>query len=174
MNIEIREEKAEDIKEIFEVNRVAFGSDSEAELVDLLRLSVGFIRQLSLVAILDDKIVGHILFTKIKIIDESKNEFESLALAPMSVLPEFQKKGIGEQLIKSGLQSAVKLKFKSVIVLGHENYYPKFGFSPAEKWNIKAPFEVPSNVFMAIELIPDGLKNVSGTVVYPEAFYQAN
>jgi len=60
--------------------------------------------------------------------------------------------------------------FKSVIVLGHEHYYPKFGFQPADKWNLKSPFDIPSNVFMAIELISDGLKNISGTVVYPKEF----
>lgn len=172
MKIEIRVEKSSDMKEIFEVNKVAFGSESEAKLVELLRSSESFIPQLSLVAVFNEKIIGHILFTKIKIVDDNQKEFESLALAPMAVKPEYQKMGVGSQLIKSGLHEAAKLKFKSVVVLGHENYYPKFGFTPAEKWNIKAPFEVPSNYFMAIELIPDGLKNVSGAVIYPEAFYQ--
>ena len=88
----------------------------------------------------------------------------------MAVRPEFQKSGIGGQLIQQGLKVAEELGFKSVIVLGHEHYYPKFGFEPADKWNIKAPFDVPSNVFMAIELVKDGLKNISGTVIYPKEF----
>lgn len=88
----------------------------------------------------------------------------------MAVRPELQKIGIGRQLIRHGLKTAKELEFKSVIVLGHEHYYPKFGFEPAEKWDIKAPFDVPSNAFMAIELAKDGLKNISGTVIYPKEF----
>ena len=88
----------------------------------------------------------------------------------MAVLPEYQNQGIGGQLIKYGLERAKELKFKSVIVLGHEHYYPKFGFVPAEKWNIKPPFEVQKNVFMAIALEEKGLNGVSGTVRYPKEF----
>ena len=77
------------------------------------------------------------MFTKIQIEDEDKSKTESLALAPMAVRPEFQNKGIGGQLIKHGLEKAKELQHKSVIVLGHEHYYPKFGFVPADKWNIK-------------------------------------
>ncbi len=140
-------------------------------MVDALRKNIDvFIPELSLVAIIDDQIVGHLLFSKIKIENNNKNEFDSLALAPMAVRPEFQKKGIGGQLIKQGLDIATKLNFKSVIVLGHEHYYPKFGFVATEKWNIKSPFEVPTNVFMGLELVEDGLKNVSGTVKYPKEF----
>jgi predicted N-acetyltransferase YhbS len=88
----------------------------------------------------------------------------------MAVVPEFQRQGIGGELIKHGLDKAKELKYKSVIVLGHEPYYPKFGFAPASKWNIKSPYDVPENVFMAIELVKDGLKDVSGTVRYPKEF----
>jgi len=126
--------------------------------------------ELSIVATLNNKIAGHILFTKIHIKGNDGNIKESLGLAPMAVKPELQNSGIGSLLIKKGLEVAQGLGFKSVIVLGHEHYYPKFGFEPAIKWNIKAPFEVPSNVFMAIELEKDGLKNMSGTVIYPKEF----
>ncbi len=170
MNVEIRQEKKGDFKEVYRLNSLAFGQKNEAELVDLLRNSDVFVRELSLVAAIDGKIVGYILFTKIKIIDVQQNKFDSLALAPMAVLPTLQKKGIGGQLILAGLDKARQLNFKSVIVLGHEHYYPKFGFGPAEKWHIKAPFELPKNVFMGLELVVDGLKNVSGTVQYPKEF----
>jgi len=140
-------------------------------LVDALRKNkTAFIPELSLVATQEDKIVGYILFTKINIKDENNNMHESLVLAPMAVKPELQKSGIGGQLIRNGLEVAKALNFKSVIVLGHEHYYPKFGFEPAAKWNIIAPFEIPSNVFMAIELVKDGLKNATGMVIYPEEF----
>ena len=170
MNIQIRQEYKDDFKAIDEVNNSAFGQDNEAKLVGLLRNTDAFVPELSLVAILDNKIVGHILFTKIKIKDSNQNEFDSLALAPLAVRPEYQRKGIGAQLIQSGLEKARELNFKSVIVLGHEHYYPKFGFAPADQWNIKAPFDVPDNVFMGLELIENGLKNVSGTVQYPKEF----
>ena len=169
--VSLRQETQTDYSYVFEINCIAFGRKSEANLVAALRNNpTVFVPELSIVATENDKIVGHILLTKLGIRDKKGNLHKSLGLAPMAVLPEYQKRGIGTQLIKQGLSVAKKLGFKSVIVLGHEHYYPKFGFEPAKKWNIKAPFEVPSNVFMAIELVVDGLKDVSGTVVYPEEF----
>ena len=170
MNLTIRQENKADYKIIYELNLLAFEEKEEAVLVDLLREKDEFIPQLSLVALLNNEIVGHILFTKIKIIDDNENEHESLALAPMAVLPKYQKKGIGGKLINKGLNIATKLNFKSVIVLGHEHYYPKFGFVPTKKWNIKPPFEVPTNAFMGIELVKNSLENVSGIVKYPKEF----
>lgn len=169
--LKIRQETQDDFKEVFEVNHIAFGQDNEAKLVDGLRNNpTVFIPELSLVATDNNKIVGHILFTKIRIKDNNGNINESLGLAPMAVRPEFQKSGIGGQLIKQGLKVAKELGFKSVIVLGHKHYYPRFGFEPADKWNIKSPFDIPSDVFMASELVKDGLKNISGTVTYPKEF----
>ena len=117
-----------------------------------------------------EKIIGHILFTKLKILNEAGEEYISLSLAPMAVLPSYQNLGIGSELVKSGLEKAAKLGHKSVIVLGHDKYYPRFGFEPASKWKITCPFEVPDEVFMAIELVPGALKNVSGEVHYPKEF----
>lgn len=169
--IKIRREKQGDFREVFELNHIAFGQDNEAKLVDALRINqIAFVPELSIVATDNNKIVGHILFSKISIKDDKGNLNESLGLAPMAVRPEYQKCGIGGQLIRKGFEVAKELGFKSVIVLGHEHYYPKFGFQPADKWKIKAPFDVPSNVFMAIELATDGLTNISGTVVYPKEF----
>jgi putative acetyltransferase len=170
MDIKLRQENSDDFKEVYELNSLAFEQENEAKLVDLLRKSDAFVPELSLVATLDNKIVGHILFTKIQIIDNDQNVYNSLALAPLAVKPEFQKKGIGGQLIRTGLEKSRRLNFNSVIVSGHEHYYPKFGFVPTGKWKIKAPFDVSANVFMGIELVVDGLKNVSGTVKYPREF----
>lgn len=167
----IRQETHKDFEDVFETNQIAFEQDSEARLVNSLRNNQeAFIPELSIVAIDNNKIVGHILFTKIKIVQDNQTETESLALAPMAIRPEFQRKGIGGQLIKSGLDRAKELKYKSVIVLGHEHYYPKFGFVPANKWNIVSPYNVPTNVFMALELVEDGLKNTSGLVKYAKEF----
>ncbi|MFZ1702822.1 MAG: N-acetyltransferase [Saprospiraceae bacterium] len=166
----IRQEIPSDYEEVFEVNRLAFGQDEEAVLVSRLRMSNAFVGNLSLVALINHLIVGHILFTKIDIVNGPKSTYESLALAPMCVRPTFQKKGFGGLLIEAGLNKARELGFKSVIVMGHEHYYPKFGFLPAEKWGIKPPFDVPSPLFMGIELVENGLKNVSGVVKYAKEF----
>lgn len=169
--ITLRQETKDDFQEVFEVNRSAFRQENEAKLVENMRKnSTVFVPELSIVAIENNKIVGHILFTKINIKDNKGNLNESLGLAPVAVRPELQKNGIGGQLIRKGLARATDLGFRSVIVLGHEHYYPKFGFKPADNWNIKAPFEVSSNSFMAIELVNDGLKNITGTVIYPKEF----
>jgi len=170
MEITIRIENINDYYDVYNLNKIAFKEDEEARLVDLLRKSTAFIPELSIVAIIEDNIVGHILFTKIKIIDDKGNQNESLALAPMAVSPNYQKSGIGGQLIKKGLDKAREMNFKSVIVLGHEKYYPKFGFEPTTKWGITSPFDVPTNVFMGLELVDDGLKNVSGIVQYAKEF----
>ena len=169
-HITLRQEIPSDFQEVYDIHAVAFGQENEAKLVDLLRASPAFVPELSLVATVGNTLVGHILFSKIKIVDAEQNEWESLALAPVAVHPEYQKQGIGGKLILAGLDKAKALNFKSVIVLGHAQYYPKFGFVPANMWNIKAPFDVPAEVFMGLELVPDGLKNVQGTVVYPKAF----
>lgn len=170
MTTNIRQETKDDFSEVFKAHQLAFGQNIEANLVELLRQSNAFIPELSLVATIDSKIVGHILFSRIVIIGHNQIEFESLALAPVAVRPDFQNKGIGGQLINNGLKIAKELGYMSVIVLGHKEYYPKFGFVPAIKWNILSPYDVPTNHFMAIELVKDGLKNVSGLVKYAKEF----
>lgn len=170
-NIHIRKEQKVDIPAVFDLNCAAFEQEEEANLVDALRKNEQvFIPELSIVATLGDQIVGHILFSKIKIIDAEQKKHESLALAPMAVVPTFQNKGIGGQLVRYGLQRAKELGYNSVIVLGHEHYYPRFGFVSAEKWGIKAPYEVPTSFFMGIELQEGALETVSGVVEYPAEF----
>ena len=166
MKINIRHETINDYRAIRHVNDLAFGQPNEGLLVEKLRLNSDFIDKLSIVADFDDRIIGHILFFPIKVKDNIKFH-TSLALAPMSVIPEFQNKGVGGQLITRGIEIALELGFKSVIVLGHKDYYPRFGFVPAGKWRIKAPFDLPEGVFMAMELEEGGLSDVSGVVEYP-------
>ncbi len=167
----LRQEQHFDHKDVFELNCLAFGQENEAKLVAALRNnSETFVPELSIVASQNNKVIGHILFTRIVVQNNNGTTHYSLALAPMAVIPELQKQGIGAQLIKHGLKVAKVLGYGSVIVLGHEHYYPKFGFQPAANWGIKAPFEVPTECFMAIELEKDALKNISGTVRYPSEF----
>ena len=169
MPISIRSEKPEDYSIIDAINDQAFKQPDEGVLIRKLRKTPGFIPELSLVALENDVLVGHILFTPIEI-HSKQNTFKSLALAPMAVLPSYQHKGIGTALVKEGLSQARSLGFRSVIVLGHPKYYPRFGFQPASQWSITAPFEVPDTAFMALELTKGGLSGVSGKVVYPQEF----
>lgn len=170
MNITIRKEEGKDYSKVHEVNRLAFKQENESKLIEKIRKGENFIPDLSLVAEIDNKIVGHILFSKIKIVGGSV--FESLALAPMAVIPELQKQGIGGKLIKNGIEKAKELGFDSLIVLGHKDYYRKFGFQKASKWNIRSPFEVPDEAFMAIGLTEKALEGKAGTVKYPDEFME--
>jgi predicted N-acetyltransferase YhbS len=171
----IRKETPEDYCWVVELTEKAFetleiSDHNEGKLVDKLRKSTNFISELSLVAEFNDQIVGHILFTP-AIIDNGQQKFQSLILAPVSVLPEFQKQGIGGQLIRAGHQKAVELGFHSAILLGHPEYYPRFGYKPASTWGIKTHYELPSDdVFMAVELTVGALTGVSGMVVFPPEF----
>ncbi len=113
-----------------------------------------------MVAELDNRIVGHILLTKLKIKND-RHEFDSLALAPVSVLPEYQGKGIGEMLIKEAHEKARELGYHSIVLLGHKKYYPKFGYKQADFFGIELPFDVPKEYCMAIELTENGLAGVS-------------
>lgn len=142
----------------------------EQFLVEKLRESAAFIPELSLVAEDENGIIaGHILFTKIKIVND-KESFDSLALAPVSVKPEFQNQGIGAKLILWGHDRAKELGYESVILIGHEKYYPRFGYKKTSNFGISFPFEIPEENGMAIELVKDGLKNKKGVVKYPQEF----
>ena len=170
----IRQENKNDHKEVFKLIEKAFieaefADNTEQFLVERLRKSDAFIPELSLVAEIDGQIVGHILLTKLKINNENEG-FNSLALAPVSVLPEFQGRGIGGKLIIESHKKAVELGHKSIVLLGHENYYPRFGYTQADKYGIELPFDVPKENCMVIELIENGLNGVSGTVKYPAEF----
>lgn len=176
MDINIREENIEDNSYIYNLIQKAFegaehSDGDEHNLVNRLRNSENYIKELSLVAIVDGVIVGYIMFTKLFIINGDKKH-ESLALAPLAVLPNYQNKGVGSQLINEGLKIAKALGYNSVIVLGSEKYYPQFGFKEASSFGIEAPFEVPSENFMAIELVKNSLNDVNGKVVYAKEFFE--
>lgn len=177
LKITIRQEQEKDYESTEAVVEQAFAnaihsSQDEHKLVSRIRNSSTFIPELSLVAIdqENDTLLGHILLSKIMII--GNHPTESLALAPVSVLPEYQNQGIGKLLIQEALKLAKELGFDSVVVLGHAEYYPKFGFAKASSWGIRAPFEVPDNSFMAIELHEESLEHVSGIVEYPSVFFE--
>jgi len=166
----IRAETPADIEAISEVNRLAFGRENEARLVETIRDTPGFIPALSLVAERDGRVVGHVLFSRIAIRTGGGPDIPALALAPVAVLPEHQGQGIGAALIRTGLDRARDLGHRIVVVVGHPNYYPRFGFTPARAQGLEAPFPVSDPAFMALALVPGALDGVHGLVVYPEAF----
>jgi putative acetyltransferase len=165
MDVHIRPEVATDYEAIRVVNQRAFSGDDEARLVDALR--AGGYARLSLVAEVDGRVVGHILFSELPIVTES-GTVAALSLAPMAVLPEFQRRGIGSQLIERGLAMCRELGHRIVVVLGHEEYYPRFGFSCELARPLASPFSGKS--WMALELVPGALAGVVGRVEYPPPF----
>ena len=165
----IRAEQQSDYEKIRHVVTEAFrtaehSDGNEQNLVEALRKSRSFIPELSLVAVKDDELVGHIMFTKAFV-----NETEVLALAPLSVLPAYQNQGIGLSLIKRGHEIAKSSGYKFSVVLGHAQYYPKAGYVPASRYGIKAPFEAADENFMAICLNDTGCR-LNGTIRYDAAF----
>ena len=176
MDILIRPERESDYAEIEAVVQAAFEGaphtdGTEHLLVGRLRKTPEYIPELSLVALCDDQIVGYLMLSKIAIDQDGKSAL-SLALAPVAVLPAYQGQGIGSRLIRYALALARKLEYPSAIVLGSDAFYPNFGFQPAARFGVKAPFDVPSRNFMALELAAPGLSGVSGVVRYSPAFFE--
>ena len=163
----IREELPSDVLAIREVNRAAFGGDEEANLVDTLRSS-GFVLD-SHVAVAGEIVVGHILFSPL-VIKTAEGDRAAAALAPMAVLLEWQRRGVGSALVRSGLDACRRQAIGAVIVVGHPEYYPRFGFSAALALNLQSPYSELGDAWMALELTPGALAGVSGVVRYHEAF----
>jgi putative acetyltransferase len=161
----VRPEEAGDYARIGEVNVAAFGGTEEAVIVEALRREGAVL--LSLVAVLDGVIVGHILFSRMSI-ETSGGSLAAVALAPMAVMPEQQRRGIGGKLITAGLAELRRMGERIVLVVGHAGYYPRFGFSTDRARALESPF--PVEVFMALELSPAALEGIQGRVKYPAAF----
>lgn len=170
MDVIIRYEKLEDRDAIYQVNEMAFGGKTEPELVNDLREANAVV--FSLVAEQDDCIVGHILFSPM-IVEAENSSFEILTLSPLAVLPEYQRKGIGSQLVRAGLEECRKLGHEIVTVLGHSEYYPRFGFIPAGTKGIGCEFEAPEDAWMILELKPGALAGRTGTAKFHSAFRDA-
>lgn len=145
--MKIREEQPSDVEKIWEVNSDAFETDAEANLVNALRNSG--CTYISLIAEIENNVVGHILFTQVELIGNA-NKLNIIWLAPMAVLTTYQNKGIGSKLVKAGLEQCRSQGYAAVVVLGHPNYYPKFGFVPSVKYGIKSEYAVPDEVFKSV------------------------
>ena len=170
MTIRIRKEKLGDAQQIRMVTELAFGQPQEADIVEGLRRTCSNL--LSIVAIMDDEIVGHILFSPVTLETKSR-QLNGMGLAPMAVSPEYQRQGIGSQMIKQGLFELEKSGCPFIIVLGHPEYYPRFGFNPASRYNIQSEWDVPDDVFMITVFDKQQLKGVTGIARYHPEFAKA-
>lgn len=165
----IRREEAQDIPQVRAVNVAAFGSATEAGIVEVLRSDANDV--VSLVAEEDGEIGGHIMFSPVRVVGAP--DLHAMALAPMAVIPHRQRTGIGSKLVRAGLEECRRSGVAAVFVVGHPSYYPRFGFAPASKFAFTCEFDVPDEAFMAAELIPEALAGHSGTVQFHEAFSHA-
>jgi putative acetyltransferase len=168
LNAIIRREHSKDAAELSHIrliHRAAFGEPDEADLTDQLREHGDVL--LSLIAEVDQQVVGHILFSRM-FVDTTDAAIPAVALAPMAVLPSHQRRGIGGSLIRTGLDLLRDAGERAVIVLGHREYYPRFGFSCEKARLLLSPF--PPDAYMALELMPGALEGVRGRVRYPAAF----
>ena len=167
-HIKIREEIPQDIDTIRAINEQAFGQPQEANIVDKLRANCDGL--LFLVALKDEKIIGHILFNPVTI-EGHHGIPKGMGLAPMAVLPEFQRHGVGSELVQAGIEILGKSKCPFIIVLGHPEYYPRFGFERASLYGIKSQWEgVPDPAFMILWLDRTMTNYVSGVAKYRDEF----
>jgi len=161
--IEIRKERPTDISAIRDLTRRAFGQDSEANIVDALRSNGAC--TLSLVAMLNDRVVGHIIYSPAVI-----GQLTGAGLGPMAVLPELQRQGVGSKLIEAGNQQLKTAGCPFIVVVGHADYYPRFGFSPARALGVRCEWDLPDNVFLLLVLDPEKMRGVSGMATYRHEF----
>ena len=166
----IRPETPEDVGSIRYVNEQAFGQDNESKLIEKLR-NRGVLT-ISLIAVQDGEIVGHIAFSPV-VIESGLSSFEAVALAPMAVLPTHQSKGIGSQMVRAGLEECRYLGHEIIVVLGHPDYYPHFGFVLARPKGIDCEFEVPEEAWMILELREGALGGRRGIVRFQPEFQEA-
>lgn len=166
MRWQIRPEEPRDRDAVRAVNTAAFPEPAEADLVDALRLRGK--ATVSLVADVEGAVVGHILFSPLTL--DPACDRSLLGLAPMAVLPAHQRTGIGSALVTAGLGACAARGAQAVLVLGHADYYPRFGFRPASGFGLRSTYDVPDANFLALELVAGALDGVAGTVHYAPEF----
>ena len=164
MLIEIREERSDDVAAVREVNRRAFGQDQESNIVDALRTNGGAL--LSLVATVNGQVAGHIMYSPLTVAEN----VNGVALGPMAVVPEYQRQGIGTKLIEAGNRKIKDAGYPFIIVVGHAEYYPRFGFRPAIEYGIKCEWDIPDEVFMLLVLNEAKMQGASGLAKYRHEF----
>jgi putative acetyltransferase len=161
--IAIREERPGDTAAIRELNNRAFGQDQEGNIVDALRSNGAVL--LSLVALMHGDVAGHIMYSPVSV-----GNITGAALGPMAVDPAHQRQGVGTRLVEAGNRKLKDSGYPFIVVVGHADYYPRFGFMPASNYGITCEWEVPDDVFMVLVLDPSQMQRVSGLARYRTEF----
>lgn len=179
MNLTIRRETPKDYRAVEELTREAFWGwgenprcDGEHLIVRRLRTSPDFVPELDLVAEADGKLAGHILYAKAKIVSPGGKETAMLGFGPLSVLPAYQRQGVGGALVRHSVREAARLGYRAVVIFGHPDYYPRFGFRPASEFGLTAPDGSSRDAMMALELYEGALDGVGGKF-YESPAYEA-
>jgi putative acetyltransferase len=165
--MEIRSETPQNVEAVRRVNIAAFERENEANLVDRLRFVAS---TFSWVALEDEQVIGHIFLSPVSIEGNCPENLLILGLAPLAVLPDYQRQGIGSELVKHSLRECAQLGYHAVVVLGHPTYYPRFGFVRAITKGLRCEYTVPDEAFMVLELTSRALKGCQGTVKYRSEF----
>lgn len=169
--VHVQPERTSDRDAVERIHREAYGEGREARLVHELRATPAYIRELSLVAHLDERPVGHLMFTRVEIDrGAGADPVPALALAPLGVHPDFQDRGIGRRLVETGLDRARSMGHRIAVALGDPAYLSAFGFLPAGRAGLAPPFEVFGSAWMARALVPGALEGVSGRLSLPPPF----
>jgi putative acetyltransferase len=164
--ITIRAERTEDVDAVRHINQAAFETPAESALVDRLRTRGRLL--VSLVAEDEEGAVGHIAFSPVTL--DGRPDLRGAGLGPMAGLPRVQKRGIGSQLVRAGLDECRRPGLDYAVVLGHPHYYPRFDFAPASRFGLRCIWPVPDGVFMAIELRAGALAGCAGLIAYEPEF----
>lgn len=164
----VRLETPADVAAIYRVNEAAFGRPNEANLVNALRTAADPV--LSLVATVQDQVVGHLFFSPVAIVPAREPAPKVLGLAPLAVMPDHQRRGVGSQLVQQGLAECRRLGFDAIVVLGDPCYYQRFGFVPAKQYGLTCEYSVPDDAFQAVELSQGSLQSCRGVVKYRPEF----
>jgi len=162
----VRPEEPGDRASVRAVNEAAFETSAEADLVDALREKSDSL--ISLIAEVDGRVVGHILFSPVSL--AGRPGASLMGLGPVAVSPQHQRRGVGSALVRRGLELCRDRGCEAVVVLGHAEYYPRFGFVPASRYGITSDYDVPDDLFMVAPLRPVSLQGLAGRVTYDEAF----
>jgi predicted N-acetyltransferase YhbS len=174
-NVTFRLETKEDYRKVEEMTRETFWNlfkpgCEEHLIVHQLRQSKGYIPELDLIACVGDQIIGHILYTRSYVIDKENQKHEVLTFGPLTVLPEYQKSGIGTALVEKTIAMAKDMGFKGIFIYGHPDYYPRLGFVNAKQFNVTTPEGENFDYFMGIELGKNALAGISGRHLVDAAF----
>ena len=173
MELTIREERPDDCRTVGELveaafRPLAFSDHTEHLLVARLRRSEAFVPGLSLVAEAEGRLVGHVLLTRLEVVAEDRSAATVLGVAPLSVLPGLQNRGIGSALLREAHRRAVRAGFGAALLVGHADYYPRFGYVPASRFGIRFPFDAPDACCLAAELVPGSvLRGDAGSMTAP-------